>query len=395
MRALRSSSTVFFAIVLLSACGNGPDDGTTMMTGGGGNGATGSAGNGGSMSTSPCAEAPGPETGAVDVTFLPNVTVTTIAGSDVAGDADGPGASAQFSNPVSVLVEPSGSIVVADFDNDRLRRINADGTVSTLTHQFDFQRPFGLARGADGTLFVHTDYNSAGEKTGQTGTVWRVDAQSGLAVVAGANLGRPRSLAARADGKLVLGDYQNHRVRVLDPVSGSVEELVPDACALDSAGTMTASPFGMPYGVVVLPDQTIVVSDADLHRLRAVTAAGAVSTFAGGEKGGTIDADTLSARFSRPAVLAMDGAGNIYVSDTNGHRIRRVGTDGQVTTVAGDGTAGHRDGAGASAQFFGQEGLTVTADGHTLYVADGTGGEPNLPYHRVRKIVIGGGGVTP
>jgi sugar lactone lactonase YvrE len=385
-------TVLFSSLALASACSTSGDGDDNQM-----NEPTGGAGSGGSSGPPGCSEAPGPDTGAVNVAFEQNVTVTTIAGGASEGDLDGPGATAQFANPVSVIVEPAGSVVVADFDNDRLRRIGVNGTVTTLTHQYNFQRPFGLGYDAAGTLYVDTDYNPAGEKSNTTGTIWKVDPATGLAVVVAANLGRPRAFAARSDGKLVLADYQNNRVRLLDPVTQAVEDLVPaDACAVDLAGGATEPPFAVPYGVAVLPDQTIVVADSDRHRLRSI-ASGAVATFAGGNEGGTIDGPALTARFAHPTALAMDAAGNIFVSDTVAHRIRRVAPDGTVTTIAGNGTAGYRDGSGADAQFFAQEGIAVTSDGHTVFVADGSGGEANLPYHRVRKIVIGGAGsvVTP
>jgi sugar lactone lactonase YvrE len=358
---------------------------------------TGGAGTGGAVGPAGCSESPGADTGAVSVAFEQGVVVTTIAGGATAGDLDGAGAQAQFANPVSVVIEPAGTVVVADFDNDRLRRIGLNGSVSTLTHQYNFQRPYGLAVGPGGTLYVDTDYNSAGEKSNETGTVWSVDTSTGLAVVVGANLGRPRGLAVRSDGKLVLADYQNSRVRLLDPTTQAVQDLVAaDACAVGPAGGETEPPFGVPYGVVVLPDQTAVVSDADFHYLRSISN-GTVAVFAGANESGTVDGPALSARFARPTPLAVDGAGNVFVSDTVAHRIRRIAVDGTVTTVAGNGTAGYRDGTGAEAQFYGQEGIAVSSDGHTVFVADGSGGEANLPYHRVRKIVIGGAGsvVTP
>lgn len=389
MKHTRLLSTVLLSFALATACGNGNGDDNQMTE------PTGGAGSGGGGSGPPgCAQSPGADTGAVSVTFEQNVTVTTIAGGATEGDLDGPGATAQFANPVSVIVEPSGSVVVADFDNDRLRRIGLDGAVSTLTHQYNFQRPYGLAQDAAGTLYVDTDYNPAGVKSNTTGTIWKVDRASGLAVVVAADLGRPRGLAVRADGKLVLADYQNSRVRLLDPATQAVEDLVSaDACALDVAGGTTEPPFTVPYGVAILPDQTAVVTDSDRHELRSI-ASGAVATFAGANEGGTVDAPALSARFAHPTALAMDAAGNIFISDTVAHRIRRVAVDGTVTTIAGNGTAGYRDGSGADAQFFGQEGIAVTSDGLTVFVADGTGGEADLPYHRVRKIVIGGGSVV-
>jgi sugar lactone lactonase YvrE len=369
-----------------AACGGGSatNDSGTVPSGGGG------AGGAGGESVA-CAMAAAQGTGSADaVTFLPNVTVSTVAGGATSGTMDGPVATAQLGNPVSVIIEPAGTLVVCDFDNDRLRRIDlGGGTVSTMTKQTNFLRPYGLALGSNGTLYVDTDYNPTGEKTAQSGTVWRVDTSTGTATVVAANLGRPRGLAVLPDSRLVLGDYQNARVRVLDPGAGTASDLVgAAACAVGANGAIVGPGLAVPYGVAVLPSGGVVIADESNHVLRNVSLDGALSAFAGTGETGTSDGPRLMARFAHPVAVAADAAGDVFVSDYVAHRIRRVAADGTVTTVAGDGTGGFKDGPGAQAQFWGQEGLTVTPDGKTLYVADGTGGQEGTPYNRLRKITI-------
>jgi hypothetical protein len=141
--------------------------------------------------------------------------------------------------------------------------------------------------------------------------------------------------------------------------------------------------------VAVLAGDRIIVADLGAHLLREVSLAGEVTTFAGDGIAGTIDGPRASARFDGPAALAVDSSGAVFVSDVTAHRIRRIAANGTVTTVAGNGTGGFMDGSGNAAQFFGQEGIAVSANGATIYVADGTGGvEPPGPYHRIRKIII-------
>jgi sugar lactone lactonase YvrE len=369
---MKAYSRVFLSLVLSSGLG-------ACDSGGSGGPGSGS----GSASANGCSAPEGGGAVSDQVSYVSNVTVTTLAGGAAAGSTDGPIAAAGFANPVSVVVEPS--LIVADFDNDTLRRIDvATGTVSTLTQQADFQRPYGLALGANGALYVDTDYDPAGDKNVESGTIWRVDTQTGAATVVAADIGRPRGVAVMHDGRLVLGDYQNTRVLLLDPTAGTVTTLVGDTCA---DGQEERS-FAVPYGVVVLPDGRAVVADQNAHRLSAVGANGSVTVFSGSGSVGTVDGGGTSAAFSQPKALAVDGAGNIYVSDTGSHRIRRVAPDGTVTTVAGSGQAGASDGGGAQASFWGQEGIAVTSDGRTVYVADGTGGEEGTPYNRIRKITI-------
>jgi sugar lactone lactonase YvrE len=368
--------------------GSRPDARTSLGgsdggTGGGMGGATADA----ATASSACPAPPTDGVAVVDVSAMPNVAVATLAGGATAGAADGPATAATFSNPVSVIVEPAGSIVVCDFNNDSLRRVDATGTVSTLTHAGVMQRPYGMAFGADGTLYVDSDYDPAGNKTNTTGTIWRVDVASGDASAVAADIGRPRGLGVLADGRLVLGDFENERVLLLDPKTAAVSTLVAAVCPKALDGGVTPAPFALPYGVAVTPTGTIIVADETDHLLRTVTLAGAVSTYAGTSVG-SVDGPRLTARFDHPTALAVDAAGDIFVSDIVGHRIRRVAADGTVVTVAGNGMAGFADGAGASAEFYGQEGIAVTPDGLTVYVADGTGGDDGTPYNRVRKITI-------
>jgi len=326
-----------------------------------------------------------------NVTFLPNVTVSTLAGGATAGTTDGPSGTGQLSNPVSVVIEPAGTLAVSDFDNDRLRRVvAADGTLSTVTGQSNFTRPFGLVV-AGGRLYAQTDNSPSGMHGPTSGTIWLIDGASGMATAVGPDLGRPRGLAALSDGRLALADYQNQRVRVFDPAGGAAADLAGmQGCPGSATGTGSAARFVQPLAVAVLAGDRIIVADRGAHVLREVSPDGVVIAFAGDGGAGTIDGPRAGARFSAPAALAADAAGDVFVSDTGAHRIRRIAADGTVTTVAGDGAGGFMNGPGNAAEFYGQEGIAVTPDGATIYVADGTAGDDSPgPYHRIRKITIG------
>ena len=135
---------------------------------------------------------------------------------------------------------------------------------------------------------------------------------------------------------------------------------------------------------MLLPDGSgVVVGDCSNSQLRLVALDGTVSTFAGSTTAGWVDGPIASALFSCPHALAIDQAGNIYVSDWNNNAIRRISAGGNVTTLAGNGTQGYADGAGNVAEFYGAEGIVVSADGTTLFVADGTEGNGAIPYNRI------------
>ena len=155
----------------------------------------------------------------------------------------------------------------------------------------------------------------------------------------------------------------------------------------------TQAAFSDPFGVAVATDGTIYVTDAgESNRIRKITPQGVVTTLAGGSEGFS-DGGGTAASFNTPSGLALDSDGNLFVADTGNNRIRKVTPDGQVSTVAGDGTAGYIDGPAAQARFNGPIGIAVDSQGN-LYIAD--------TYNdRIRRIAKDGqvstvaGGATP
>src|SRR6195952_5062405 len=134
-------------------------------------------------------------------------------------------------------------------------------------------------------------------------------------------------------------------------------------------GAAAQAQFADAYGLALAPHGTLYVSDAgDSDRIRAVSAGGVVTTLAGGAEGFQ-DGQGAAARFDTPSGLALDATGNLYVADTGNHAIRKVTPDGVVTTLAGTGAPGWRDGPGAQAQFDGPMGVAIDAAGRVI-VAD-------------------------
>jgi sugar lactone lactonase YvrE len=326
---------------------------------------------------------------AIDGGVIDEPGVSTLAGSDTSGDDDGVGATATFSNPAGVAVGPDGNIYITDFENDSVRMITPGGVVSTLTEQSGFDRPFGIVFGADGTLYVQTDANDMRQVNPTTGTIWRVDLDSGEATVVVRNIGRPRGIAALGDGRLVLVDNPQHTISLLDPDAASPLP-VPLAGAQGQAGyvdgTGTAARFSRPMGVAVVDDE-IYVADRDNHRIRKITLDGVVTTVAGSGTPGSDDGSMAEASFNKPYALAGDGAGNLYVTELDGYVVRQIALDsGTVVTIAGDGTQGFLDHEDPlMAQFFGLEGIDVDNEGIYLYVTDGSRGEA-VNHHRIRRV---------
>lgn len=311
------------------------------------------------------------------------LAAATLAGCSISGNADGPREDARFSNPTNVALAGDGAIYVADFDNGRVRALDATGATSTLVAQDHFAHPFGLAV-AGATLYVETDDDDQGGHSIQTGTIWSVDRATGAATVIARDLGRPRGIALLPDGKLALADHMHHVVSVLDPATGTV---TPLAGMLDVPGdvdaTGSAARFAQPYDVVVLPDGDLAVSDQDNHRIRRVTLAGVVTNLAGSGTPGTIDGPAAVAQFVAPQGLALAPDGTLYVTDIKAHLVRAIAAD-DVSTAVGDGTAGFLDSDDPrGARLYGLEG--IDADATRLVIADGNGGD-GMPFHRVRRV---------
>jgi sugar lactone lactonase YvrE len=296
--------------------------------------------------------------------------VGTLSGASVPGRVDGARGIARFSNPVNVVSDGAGGVVVCDFDNSTLRRVSADGTASSpFTVPTGFARPFGAVRTGD-TLYVETDRSTTGTATG---ALWRVSLSTNNVTLVRDNFGRYRGLGVLSDGRLVGAEYLQHVISIIDPSTGVATVLAGTAGQYGMVNDVgAAARFNTPYDLVVLPSDDIVIADYNNHVIRKVSLDGNVVTLA----------DTA---FTTPQGLALASDGTIYVSDPGAAKVFAIApTDHAVSTAAGTGTPGYLDDADPlAAQLFGLEGVDV--DAGYLYVADGSGGE-DLPYHRVRRI---------
>lgn len=182
-----------------------------------------------------------------------------------------------------------------------------------------------------------------------------------------ASFNDPTRLGLDAAGNLYVADRDNNLIRKITP-NGEV--------------TTFASGFNQPNGVVVGIDGNIYIADAASNRIKMITPEGAVSVFAGSGSQGSANGQATSASFHYPYSVAMDAAGNMYVADSQNNLIRKITPAGNVSTLAGSGSAGFADGVGTSASFYNPSSVATDAAGN-IYVADSYN-------YRVRKITPAG-----
>lgn len=278
-----------------------------------------------------------------ELAFPGALPVTTLAGSGAPAYLDGTGESAAFSSPGGVAVDNSGNVYVADYRNNRIRKISRAGVVTTL----------------------------AG--SGEAGS------QNGPGASASFNL--PLGIAADGSGNVYVADQDNSLIRKITP-AGAVSTLAGSGFRGYNDGVGPEAMFYYPSGVAVDASGNVYVADSLNNVIRKVTPAGVVTTLAGSSRG-NLDGTGSQAQFNEPRGVAVDSTGqNIYVADTGNHSLRRVTADGVVTTLAGSGTAGAQDGTGSASSFNSPWGLTVDGAG-IVYVAD-------YENHRMRKITPAG-----
>jgi sugar lactone lactonase YvrE len=260
------------------------------------------------------------------------------------GSTNGVGIAARFFGPQGIATDGAGNLYVADTANALIRKLSPDGTASALAgaetnfNSFDgtgtnsqFYQPEGLAVDGAGNVFVADAWNHTIRKITLAGTVTTL---AGLARNYGcadgtnskARFNRPSGIALDSATNLFVTDSLNHTIRKITP-GGSVSTIAGLAGVWGSAdGTNSGARFFQPDGIVVLNSSNIIVVDSGNQTLRKISASGTnwvVSTVAGlAGSAGSTNGTGSAARFSFPAGLALDGAGDLYVADSGNNLIR-------------------------------------------------------------------------
>lgn len=222
-------------------------------------------------------------------------TIHTLIGNGMAGFAgdNGPAAAAQIASPTGLAIDTAGNLYVADFDNNRIRRIDPSGNVTTVA--------------GDGTPGFNGD---------------------GLAATA-TSLNNPTDVAFDANGNMFIADMRNHRVRRVDAASGIVTTIAGTGDALSSDDFIPAVTASLvfPTDVAVDASGNVLVADSGSNRIRRVAPNGVIDSIAGTRTPGDSGdgGDALLARLLTPLRMFMAPNGQLLIVDHDNHRIRAIG----------------------------------------------------------------------
>ena len=336
----------------------------------------------------------------------PSGVISTVAGTSPGYSGDGgPAVSAQLSYPTKAVVTASGDVYIIDAANNRVRRINADGSVTTVAGSgkpgfsgddgpaasADLNSPYDIATDAAGNLYIADTNNYRIRRITPQGSITTV-AGSGLFGFYGDNgpaaraaFALPHGVAVDSAGNIYISDTLNNRIRKVAK-DGTVTTIAGSNLTGSGGdnGQAGFASLNRPAGIAVDRSGNVYFADSGNNRVRRVSTQGIIATVAGNGANGFAgdNGPAVSAQLSDPEDVAIDAAGNIYIADTENHRIRKVSPEGIITTVAGSDPAAGDGGPATSALLFQPSGVAVDASGNT-YISDKLN-------NRVRRITKAG-----
>jgi uncharacterized protein (TIGR03437 family) len=272
----------------------------------------------------------------------PKFTINTVAGIAVSGFAGdgGPATAATLAYPAGIVFDSTGNLFIADASNSRVRKMAIGGNISTFAGTGDF-------------AFLG----------------------DGKAATAG-QLNRPYGLAFDAAGNIYIADTYNDSIRKVTISTGVITTFAGSATEGlgGDGGAATGALLDTPTAVVLDAAGNLYIADTNNNRIRKVGTDGNINTFAGtGAADSSGDGGpAINAAINNPEGLAVDRAGNLYVADTAGHRVRRISPDGTITTFAGNGGGGESGDGGPATQasLYYPKGIAIDPISGNVYIAD-------------------------
>jgi len=319
------------------------------------------------------------------------VIVETIAGNGTSGYKDAIGLSSQFNFPTGLAMDHDGNIIVCDSKNSKIRKIDIRKNYEVTTiagsdpgykegpgKTAQFNDPDSIAADKHGNIYVCDGENKRIRKIDKNYFVSTIAGNGEDDYVDGktSSFKEPCWVAADDVGNVFVSD--TNRIRQISN-DGSVKTIAGTIAEGYNDGPRSTSQFFRPTGIVV-DKNNIFICDSFNNRIRKIDDKENVTTIAGNGTHGFKDGHSTSSIFCGPYGITTGPNGNIIVADTLNHRIRLIDMNGVVTTIAGDGTDGYNDGQAKAAKFNSPMGIATDAHGN-IFVAD-------VYNHRIRKVII-------
>ena len=270
--------------------------------------------------------------------------VTTVYGNGTGGYSGdgGPGSAAQLNTPQGLAFDTAGNLFICDYYSNRIRKVNTGGIISTFAGQSGLFEEGVAATNAEFTYM--------------------------------------ENIATDGAGNVYVPDMANQRVRMINAATGLITTVAgggisgnTDAFSGDG-GPATAAKLYFPSAMAFDPSGNLYICDQDNQRVRMVSPDGVITTFAGNGTYGFVDnVPATDAEFRYPTGVVVDKLGNVYIVDNSNFRVRKVdATTGMISTVAGVGTAGYSGDGGPAinAQLNYPDDVAVDGAGN-VYISDG------------------------
>ncbi|MBZ5620847.1 MAG: hypothetical protein LAQ69_19280 [Acidobacteriia bacterium] len=325
----------------------------------------------------------------------PGGVLSTVAGNgynSFSGDG-GAAARAQIDTPAGMARDSAGNLYFADSVGNRVRKISRDGTITTVAGfgvagfagesgpavAALLNQPMGVAVNADDTLFIADTGNNRIREVLKDGTIgtYAGNGNAGFFGDGGspldAALHAPRAIAFDPAGNLYIADTLDHRIRKIDSATYTIDTVAGKGQGLaGDGGPAVNALLNLPSSIALDSAGALYITDEANGRIRKVSTAGTITTVAGTDTVFTGDGGlAINARLSGPRGVAVDWAGNLYISDPGENRVRKVTTDGLITTIAGDGNCCYsNDGGPATSASLNLPWGVVVDPAGSVYVAD-------------------------
>jgi DNA-binding beta-propeller fold protein YncE len=266
--------------------------------------------------------------------------MSTFAGDGQPSFNDGPALSASFYYPYGIAVDSDGNLFIADSYNHRIRKINTTGYVTTIAgdgrYAFadgqglsaSFYLPTGIALDSAGNLYVADCINNRIRKINSTGYVTTIAGDGQPAFNDGqgliASFYNPYGIAVDSNGNLFIADTENNMIRKINS-TGYVSTLAGDGRpAFNDSSVGVFASFMRPADISVDSTGNLYIADCNNNRIRKINAASFVSTSAGDGRSAFNDGVGVFASFNLPAGTALDSGGNLYIAEYYNNRIRKI-----------------------------------------------------------------------